>query len=223
MTRAASFLLVFGFMLAAAIPGGCASDPPPAGGLCEPLKETPCYIGPPSAGGVGSCSLGATVCSADGLSFGECEGSVLPAFQSCASGVDTDCDGAAACSGAHRWSQGLIGQGDKYPAGVSVDKDGNITVAGDYVRLRVLSADNAGNTVVSGPMAGRLAAAPAGAAIDEAWRKGHPARGSGTRVDGAKNPLDAVRVHQAARRRGSICSGSLPFITRSRRSASFFA
>lgn len=132
MTRSASFLLVYGFMLSAAIPGGCAADPPPAGGLCEPLKATPCYIGPPTAGGVGACSLGAMVCSADGLSFGECEGSVLPEFQGCASGVDTDCDGAAACSGAHRWSQGLIGQGDKYPAGVSVDQDGNITVAGEF-------------------------------------------------------------------------------------------
>lgn len=130
MTRTTS--LIFVLMLAAAIPAGCTSDSTPDGSLCEPLEPTPCYIGPPSAGGVGACSPGTAVCAADGKSYGECSGSVFPSFQSCASGVDTDCDGATACSGSHRWSQGLIGQGFKSPFDLGVDKDGNITIAGEF-------------------------------------------------------------------------------------------
>jgi hypothetical protein len=128
MTRTTSSIFVF--MLAAAV--GCGSDWPPAETLCEPLEAAPCYSGPPSAGGVGACSLGTAVCSAGGSAYGECVGSVLPSFQGCATGVDTDCDGAAACSGEHRWSQGLIGQDYKHPIGVSVDKDGNIVIAGEF-------------------------------------------------------------------------------------------
>lgn len=134
MTRSTSFLLVFGFMLAAAIPGGCGSVATlkDDGGACEPPAGAPCYSGPPSAMGVGTCSPGTAVCSADGSSDGECVGSVLPAFQSCSTGVDTDCDGAAACSGAHRWSRGFTGQGYKAPAGLGIDKNGNISLAGEF-------------------------------------------------------------------------------------------
>jgi hypothetical protein len=76
--------------------------------------------------------MGSMVCNADGSAYGACTGSVLPSFQSCASGVDTDCDGATACSGAHGWSQGLIGHGYKAPFNVGVDKDGNIAIAGVF-------------------------------------------------------------------------------------------
>ena len=74
--------------------------------------------------------MGTAACNAEGSAYAECLGSVLPSFQSCATGVDTNCDGAAACSGAHQWSQGLIGQGEKRVIGLGVDKDGNIAVAG---------------------------------------------------------------------------------------------
>jgi hypothetical protein len=126
---------VFILMLAAAAAAGCGSDGMPAPGsgqTCEPLATASCYTGPALASGVGACSMGSMVCDSDGSAYGECSGSVLPSFQGCASGVDTDCDGATACSGAHRWSQGLIGRGFKAPFDVGVDKDGNIALAGSF-------------------------------------------------------------------------------------------
>lgn len=131
MTRSKSYLLFL--TLAAAVTVGCGSDTAPGGArACKPLATASCYTGSGSTAGVGACSRGTMVCSADGSAFGECSGSVLPSFQGCSTGVDTDCDGKAVCSGEHRWSYGLLGQGYKVPVGVYVDKNGDIAVAGDF-------------------------------------------------------------------------------------------
>ncbi len=61
--------------------------------LCEPGIQIACYEGPAGTNRVGTCRGGASTCAADGLSWGPCEGQVLPAIEGCAFSCDEDCDG----------------------------------------------------------------------------------------------------------------------------------
>jgi len=60
---------------------------------CTPGAEAPCYSGPANTKNVGPCKAGTQVCKADGTGWGECQGEVTPAQESCATPVDDDCDG----------------------------------------------------------------------------------------------------------------------------------
>jgi hypothetical protein len=60
---------------------------------CAPGSVQSCYLGAPGTEGVGPCHGGTQVCKADGLSWGPCEGQVLPSSEICANNVDENCDG----------------------------------------------------------------------------------------------------------------------------------
>lgn len=71
---------------------GCACDP---GGA-----PSACYTGPAETNGQGNCQGGLHQCNPDGLSFGPCNGEVLPGTESCDVGLaDEDCDGLVNESG----------------------------------------------------------------------------------------------------------------------------
>ncbi len=86
---------------------GCVEDSDcvgsPEGPLCVAGQCTtsclagdtkPCYTGPLEQADVGACKRGTTTCAADGLSWGACEGEVLPLpAELCANGADDDCNG----------------------------------------------------------------------------------------------------------------------------------
>lgn len=75
----------------------------PAGPLCDdgrcdvaclPGDTRACYSGPLDKVDVGACVRGSSTCAADGLSWGVCEGEVLPlASELCGNTVDDDCNG----------------------------------------------------------------------------------------------------------------------------------
>lgn len=80
--------------------GPVGGDPGTTGGggghdvtLCEPDAQLPCYDGPNGTAGVGICVTGAKTCASDGLSYGPCEGQVLPTGETCTTELDDDCDG----------------------------------------------------------------------------------------------------------------------------------
>lgn len=64
-----------------------------AGCACVPGAQSDCYDGPDGTLGVGVCVSGKATCNADGLSFGPCDGQVLPATETCDTPGDDDCDG----------------------------------------------------------------------------------------------------------------------------------
>ncbi|MBK8257730.1 MAG: hypothetical protein IPK82_34310 [Polyangiaceae bacterium] len=62
--------------------------------VCAPGSLDACYWGAPGTMGVGACKAGERVCNPDGLSFGPCEGDILPAAEICTNGIDDNCNGA---------------------------------------------------------------------------------------------------------------------------------
>jgi hypothetical protein len=61
--------------------------------LCEPGIRIACYEGPAGTERLGTCRGGRSTCAPDGLSWGPCEGQVLPVEEGCAFSCDEDCDG----------------------------------------------------------------------------------------------------------------------------------
>ncbi|MCB9749655.1 MAG: hypothetical protein H6713_06560 [Myxococcales bacterium] len=72
---------------------------------CAPGETRDCYTGPLGTEGVGLCAAGLERCQ-DDMSWGPCEGEVLPVAETCATPEDDDCDGAVDCplDGFHVWS-----------------------------------------------------------------------------------------------------------------------
>lgn len=66
--------------------GGCS---------CVPGDVVACYSGTPGTQDVGPCKGGTRTCNAAGTGWGDCEGEVLPAPDTCLNDVDDDCDGVA--------------------------------------------------------------------------------------------------------------------------------
>lgn len=64
------------------------------GCICVPNAIEPCYSGPIATRNVGACVDGSRTCNALGTAWGPCIGEILPAPETCATGVDDDCDGA---------------------------------------------------------------------------------------------------------------------------------
>lgn len=62
--------------------------------VCTPGSTQPCYFGSPGTENVGPCKAGVQTCLANGLSYGTCDGQVVPVQEICANNVDDDCNGA---------------------------------------------------------------------------------------------------------------------------------
>ncbi|MEZ4307560.1 MAG: choice-of-anchor L domain-containing protein [Polyangiaceae bacterium] len=60
---------------------------------CTPGETQECYAGPPGTKDVGTCKAGVSTCNDTGTGWGSCEGQVIPGFDTCADGLDNDCDG----------------------------------------------------------------------------------------------------------------------------------
>jgi hypothetical protein len=60
---------------------------------CTPGAKQSCYLGAPGTLGKGLCKAGTQTCAADGLSWGACNGQVLPVPEICGNGIDEDCNG----------------------------------------------------------------------------------------------------------------------------------
>jgi hypothetical protein len=69
---------------------GCETQGPCA---CTPGATQDCYDGPPGTKGVGTCKGGTSTCDASGTAWGPCDGEVIPLFDTCADGLDNDCNG----------------------------------------------------------------------------------------------------------------------------------
>ena len=61
--------------------------------FCAPGTTEPCYDGAPGTENVGPCKGGTRTCDPDGMSWGGCDGEVLPQPEACGNKVDDDCDG----------------------------------------------------------------------------------------------------------------------------------
>ena len=85
--RAALFAL-----LAACSSAGGGDDVDPAQ-PCKPGETTACYTGQDGTKGIGPCHGGTRTCDASGA-WGNCDGEVVPLAESCADGIDNNCNGA---------------------------------------------------------------------------------------------------------------------------------
>ena len=113
--------------------------------VCAPGAKTACYSGPAGTAGVGICKMGTQTCSADGLSFGPCQGEATPAVEECLSPSDEDCDGAAlACTGNQVWAKRFGDAGAQVGTGVAAHGGGAV-IAGNLAG----SADFGGGALTS--------------------------------------------------------------------------
>lgn len=100
---------------------------------CTPGETAPCYDGPKDTLGVGLCKAGTKTCTAEGTSFGPCQGQVLPVPEDCATPFDEDCDGKApACSGTLTWAKRFGDALGQDGTSVAVDSAGDVIVAGNF-------------------------------------------------------------------------------------------
>jgi len=103
------------------------------GGPCTPGAEEACYEGPAGTEGVGPCTAGTKICARDGMSFGPCEGQILPAPDLCSTTADEDCSGAPTpCVDTTAWSKRFGGVSDDQAARVAVDPQAAVIVAGIF-------------------------------------------------------------------------------------------
>ena len=158
---------------------------------CKPGEIAACYDGPEGTEGVGLCKPGSKTCVADGVSFGQCEGAILPVAENCATPVDDDCDGLAPpCKGIPLWSERAGDTADQFGSSVAVDSAGNVLVTGTFYSV----VDFAGCSMsrIDNGSPGMFVAKldPAGKCL---WAKDAGDAGSqsplGIAVDGAGNVL----------------------------------
>jgi len=93
-------------------------------------KGSDCYTGAQGTENVGACKGGATLCQADGMSYGPCLGEVIPIVEECSTAaVDDDCNGMVNehCG---LWAKRISGTGDQYVYGVATDSAGNVLITG---------------------------------------------------------------------------------------------
>lgn len=99
---------------------------------CEPDQVETCYSGPEDTAGVGICLSGMRTCAPSGLTWGTCEGEVVPRGEDCFSeDIDEDCDGSTpACT--ELWSRSFGDEFSQSVRSVAVDPEGNVYLAGDF-------------------------------------------------------------------------------------------
>ncbi|WP_437575007.1 hypothetical protein [Sorangium sp. So ce887] len=107
--------------------GGGGGGGSPEVEVCVPRVATACYAGPQGTEGVGLCKPGVATCSDDGTEAGACVDQVLPAFESCATPEDENCDGRA-CTGDPVQSVALGGTGAQHGMGVAVGERAAVVV-----------------------------------------------------------------------------------------------
>lgn len=101
------------------------------GGItCVPDTGKACYSGAPGTENIGQCKGGATLCQADGMSYGPCLGEVVPVVEECGTtAVDDDCNGLVNEHCGLRITRGT-GTNDQAILGIATDSDGNVIVTG---------------------------------------------------------------------------------------------
>lgn len=106
--------------------GGMGGSP-----ICTPQAAKACYSGATGTENVGICKGGMQTCSADGFTWGPCEGETTPAAQEdCATIGDENCDGKV-CAEA-LWSAVYGDANDHYAERVALDAAGNIYLVGSF-------------------------------------------------------------------------------------------
>lgn len=101
--------------------------------VCEPSVVESCYSGPAGTVGNGSCQAGSRQCAADGLSWGDCMGEILPTGENCfTDNVDENCDGQTPPCGP-LWSMGFgLDATSQSLRSVAIDSASNVIVVGDF-------------------------------------------------------------------------------------------
>ncbi|WP_437731601.1 hypothetical protein [Sorangium sp. So ce1335] len=94
---------------------------------CVPRATTACYTGPQGTAGIGICAPGLATCNDDGMTFGACAKQVLPAFESCSTPEDENCDGRG-CTGDPVQSAALGGTGDQHGRAIAVSEHAVVVV-----------------------------------------------------------------------------------------------
>jgi hypothetical protein len=109
---------------------GVVNDPE-AGCLCAPGESSTCYGGPMETKDVGQCVAGVHTCAADGQSYGECFGQVLPQVENCLVNKDEDCNGMAEmCTGNSLWAKRFGDAVAQSGAAVAMTPGGGVVVTG---------------------------------------------------------------------------------------------
>ncbi len=83
--------LCIAFMIAACGPSR-PDGPADPNAPCDPGDQETCYTGQDGTQGVGPCHAGTRTCEPGGT-WSQCAGEVVPAAESCADGVDNNCNG----------------------------------------------------------------------------------------------------------------------------------
>ncbi|MEO7330274.1 MAG: hypothetical protein ABI193_16985 [Minicystis sp.] len=111
---------------------GVVNDPE-AGCLCAPGESSACYSGMMGTKDVGQCVAGVHTCAADGQSYGECFGEVLPQLENCLVNKDEDCNGMAeACTGTSLWAKRFGDAVAQSGAAVALTPSGGAVVIGSF-------------------------------------------------------------------------------------------
>jgi hypothetical protein len=103
-----------------------------AGCVCLPSTAASCYSGPAGTMGISVCAAGVEVCNELGTSYGPCVGEVVPAFEECGTAADENCDGEAACKGAHTWSKRFGDSSTQEVQSIATDGVGNVVLTGYF-------------------------------------------------------------------------------------------
>jgi hypothetical protein len=104
----------------------------PSALACEPGSVQSCYTGPEGTQDVGVCMAGSQTCEPDGSAWGPCSGEVMPdpGPENCASGVDSNCDNQAMCTGTFLWGYSASGTTKFVAHSIAVDSAGDVVIVG---------------------------------------------------------------------------------------------
>lgn len=111
---------------------------------CVPGSTKACYSGPMGTQGVGTCKAGTQTCAGDGLSYGPCEGEVLPAAENCNTAANEDCSTVADC-GTQLWAKAFGAASDQQAFAIARDAQDNTILTGRFTGFMTFG----GNMLVS--------------------------------------------------------------------------